>query len=290
MASSSSPLDPSSTLPLRRVSFDEIMKVSAAHYEQRWMLCNHYMYMADDIFFYLHQAGLVQQIINVFKMENQKKRHLDQIKGKKRIYDNVEDDADIIVDCSEHGQLKQQKSRQSTVVDHETQTDDGLLMVSSSPMSTVTVAPTVDIDAELEKKSYQRSLLVTYKIYLRKCDFSLLENHGIIDRLVQIIENFGHTYGRSFDQYLSSRGSIVSTTAVTQERNEDTEDSEDEEDDEDDDYEFPKPSEDEDEEDDNNDQGGTQCGCCMPLKEYDYEYKEDEDLIHIDASTQTINN
>ncbi|CAF1369321.1 unnamed protein product [Adineta steineri] len=216
MASSSSDLlsatatTTASCFPIQAVCADEDV--------QRALLCRHFMFLDDAVFFYLAQSGLLNKIVNVFQAKDCKLNGSNQINGQKRCHEDIDGVYDTDNNSSDSEELPRKKTKRIriTLVDISTQTDDSSIMTLSSPssldsiLSTTTktkaiVAQAVDVDAAREKRRYQLRLLAFHTISLHKSDFALLDHHGLLDPLVQIIEDVERTgaitpYLQSFDK------------------------------------------------------------------------------------------
>jgi len=287
----------SSPVQITKASILQIDAIRIEKYDQRWLIKQHYMFIDDELFFYLNQSGLLDKIVDTFDMEDRKKKNAIANNAQKRTYEDIDQDNETSSDsAAQRGEAlgrKKRKGSNSNVSDASTQTESPLSMVSSSsslpsvdhiPSTTIktTVVQPVDAYAILNKKRYQRRLLSMYHMYLRISDISLLDDHGLLNQLVEFVENIDRTKNNSHCQSMSSKG-LVESNAVHEkcgisEGQKDEEEDDDDEDDEDEDYEFQLTSEDEDEDDEQS----NQSGCCTFLEEH-----EEQTFIPVNASTQT---
>jgi hypothetical protein len=283
-----------------KASFLQIEAICDEKYVQRWILNKHNMFMDDDIFFYLYQSGLLDRIVNLFEAEDRKKKNAIGTNGQKRTYEDIDEDNQTNSDSAQREEelgRKKSKGINTNVADTSTQIECPLSMVSSSsssslpsvdpsPLTTIittTAVRPVCAYATLEKNRYQCGLFVMHKMLLRKSDISLLDHHGLLDQLVELLESIDRTRNKSYRQPMSNKDSVELNTvheqfgiAEGQKKEEEEEDDDDDDDDDDEDDEFESPTEDEDNEQNN------QCGCCMFLEEH-----EEQNSIHGNASTQT---
>jgi hypothetical protein len=147
-----------------------------------------------------------------------------------------------------------------------------------STITRTTVVQPVDAYAILEKKRYQRRILQMHNIFLCTSDLSLLDDHGSLDQLVEIVETVDRAREKSPYQSTNNNNSTASNTVrekydISEGQKEDEKV---EDDNEEDSYVFDSPSEDE------SDEQSNQCGCCMFLDE-----DEEHNFIQIYVLTQT---
>jgi hypothetical protein len=277
-----------------KASFLQIEAICNEKYDQRWLLNKHDMFINDDIFFYLNQSGLLDSIVNLFEVEDRKKKkNAIGTNGQKRTYEDIDGDNETNSDSAQHGEesgRKKSKVINTNVADVSTEIKCLLSMVSSSsssslplvdlsPLTTITKATAVQpvcAYAILEKKRYQCGLLVMHNMLLRKSDISLLDHHGLLNQLVELLESIDRTRNNSYHQSMSNKDAIELNTVQEQcGIPEGQEEEEEDDDDDDDDDEFDSSTEDEDDEESN------QCGWCMFLEEH-----EKQNSIHVNASTQ----